>query len=71
LRLGVAEDDAEKDRKEDADERRGIVGGICGQRQEAGIELYYYGARWYDTYLGRFISADTMIPSSNKNLDKL
>ncbi len=31
-----------------------------GQRQEEGLGLYYYGARWYDPILGRFIQADTL-----------
>jgi RHS repeat-associated protein len=34
---------------------------FTGQR-EAEIGLYYYGARFYDPALGRFISPDTMIP---------
>jgi hypothetical protein len=25
--------------------------------------LYYYGARWYDASLGRFLSADTIVPN--------
>jgi len=33
-----------------------------GQRSEAEIGLYYYVARSYDPALGRFVSADTMIP---------
>jgi RHS repeat-associated protein len=37
-----------------------------GQRQEillGGLDgLYFYGARWYDSSLGRFLSADTLIP---------
>ena len=37
---------------------------FTGQRSEmGGIGLYYYGARWYDPYLSRFISADTLIPN--------
>ena len=32
------------------------------QRLEEEIGLYYYGARWYDSALGRFIQADTLIP---------
>ncbi len=36
---------------------------FTGQAQEAAIGLYYYGARWYDPSLNRFISADTMVPS--------
>ena len=38
-------------------ERRGT-----GQREEAGIGLYYYRARWYDPVLGRFAQADTIVP---------
>ncbi len=34
-----------------------------GQREESSFGLYYYGARWYDTALGRFVQADTMIPN--------
>ena len=34
-----------------------------GQRFEAGLGLYDYHARFYDPYLGRFISADTIVPS--------
>jgi RHS repeat-associated protein len=33
-----------------------------GQRIEAGIDLYYYGARWYDPVVGRFLQADTIVP---------
>lgn len=32
-----------------------------GQREEAVIGLYYYGARFYDPELGRFITEDTYI----------
>jgi RHS repeat-associated protein len=38
-----------------------------GQRQESALGgadgLYFYNARWYDPYLGRFLSADTLVPS--------
>ncbi|MCI0558151.1 MAG: RHS repeat-associated core domain-containing protein, partial [Nitrososphaera sp.] len=34
-----------------------------GQRNNEEIGLYYYGARWYDTTLGRFAQADTNIPA--------
>ena len=39
-----------------------------GQREEAGLGLYYYGARWYDPALGRFIQADTIIPDAGSGL---
>jgi len=35
---------------------------FTGQRQEAALGLYDYGARFYDPALGRFISADTVVP---------
>jgi RHS repeat-associated protein len=34
-----------------------------GQRNDDEIGLYYYGARWYDTTLGRFTQADVNIPA--------
>ncbi len=34
-----------------------------GQRWEDGIGLYDYNARYYDPALGRFISADTLVPN--------
>jgi RHS repeat-associated protein len=44
-----------------------------GQRQESslgGVEgLYYYGARWYDSSLGRFNQADTIVPDPYNPLD--
>jgi RHS repeat-associated protein len=33
-----------------------------GQREESGIGLYYYNARWYDASVGRFIQPDTIVP---------
>ncbi len=33
-----------------------------GQRQEAALGLYFYNARWYDPFLGRFVQADTLVP---------
>jgi len=39
-----------------------------GQRLESSIGLYYYGARWYDPYLNRWIQPDNIIPDpSNPN----
>jgi RHS repeat-associated protein len=36
---------------------------FTGQRAEAGLgSLYDYGARFYSPALGRFLSADTMVP---------
>ena len=36
---------------------------FTGQREESSIGLYYYGARWYDPALGRFIQPDTIVPN--------
>ncbi|MFQ5616554.1 MAG: RHS repeat-associated core domain-containing protein, partial [Anaerolineales bacterium] len=33
-----------------------------GQREEAGLGLYFYNARWYDPALARFIQADSIVP---------
>ncbi len=33
-----------------------------GQRQEESLGLYQMGARWYDSYINRFLSPDTIIP---------
>jgi RHS repeat-associated protein len=35
---------------------------FTGQRKEAGFGLYDYNARYYDPLIGRFISADTVVP---------
>ena len=42
---------------------------FTGQRQESGIGLYFYNARWYDPYLNRWIQPDTIIPNPNNTLD--
>lgn len=36
--------------------------GFTSQRNDSYMELYDYGARWYDPYLNQFISPDTIIP---------
>ncbi|NLS79687.1 MAG: RHS repeat-associated core domain-containing protein, partial [Chloroflexi bacterium] len=36
---------------------------FTGQREESTIGLYYYGARWYDPALGRFVQADSIVPN--------
>jgi RHS repeat-associated protein len=41
-----------------------------GQREESGIGLYYYNARWYDASLGRFIQADIYNSGSPINFDR-
>ncbi len=43
---------------------------FTGQKWESGIGLYYYGARWYDPAVGRFIQADTVIPGGAQGLDR-
>jgi RHS repeat-associated protein len=40
-----------------------------GQRWEAGIGLYDYNARYYDPALGRFVQADTIVPSMESPQD--
>ena len=37
--------------------------GFTGQKRDASANLMYYGARYYDSALGRFISADTIVPA--------
>jgi len=33
---------------------------FTGQRWDSATALYYYGARWYDATIGRFVQADTI-----------
>jgi RHS repeat-associated protein len=39
-----------------------------GQRESEGLGLYFYGARWYDAALGRFIQADTIVPLASQGV---
>ena len=36
---------------------------FTGQREDATIGLYFYNARFYDASLGRFVQADSIVPS--------
>ncbi len=42
---------------------------FTGQRLESALGLYYYGARWYDPYLNRWIQPDTIIPDPFSSQD--
>jgi RHS repeat-associated protein len=35
---------------------------FTGQREESGLGLYQMGVRWYDAYINRFLSPDTIVP---------
>ena len=37
---------------------------FTGQREMAGLGIYHYGARFYSPKLGRFLSADSMVPNA-------
>ncbi|MEI2698743.1 MAG: RHS repeat-associated core domain-containing protein [Microthrixaceae bacterium] len=37
--------------------------GFTGHKQNSYIKLIYMNARWYDPQIGRFVSADTIIPN--------
>jgi RHS repeat-associated protein len=39
---------------------------FTGQREESLLGLYYYGARWYDPYLNRWVQSDTDVPESQE-----
>ncbi|MBI5842739.1 MAG: RHS repeat-associated core domain-containing protein [Chloroflexi bacterium] len=40
-----------------------------GQRSDSYINLLFYGARWYDPSLGRFVQADSIVPSGEKGVN--
>jgi RHS repeat-associated protein len=42
---------------------------FTGQRNEAGLGLMHYGARFYSPRLGRFVSADTVVPNPGNPQD--
>jgi RHS repeat-associated protein len=46
---------------------------FTGQHHEAALPggegLSYYGSRWYDAQLGRFLSADTIVPDPGRLID--
>jgi RHS repeat-associated protein len=39
---------------------------FTGQRLESYINLYWYGSRWFDPALGRFISPDPIVPGTGE-----
>ncbi len=45
---------------------------FTGQREITGLGIYHYGARFYSPKLGRFLSADTMVPgyANPQNLNR-
>lgn len=43
--------------------------GYTGQRSENALGLIFYGARWYDNSLGRWVQPDTNIPEQYNSLD--
>lgn len=45
---------------------------FTGQREMAGLGIYHYGARFYSLKLGRFLSADTIVPgyANPQNLNR-
>jgi RHS repeat-associated protein len=40
-----------------------LVGGMIG-----GLDLYFYGARFYDPYLNRWIQPDSIIPLQSQGV---
>ncbi len=42
---------------------------FTGQREESGIGLYDFNARFYSASVGRFVSADSMVPQADNSQD--
>jgi len=42
--------------------------GFTGQRRDASLGLVYYGARYYDPLVGRFTTADSVLPDGGASL---
>ena len=40
-----------------------------GQREQSQLSIYFYGARWYDPYLNRWIQPDNIIPDPGNPTD--
>jgi RHS repeat-associated protein len=38
---------------------------FTGQKENSYIKLIYYNARWYDSQIGHFVSADTIVPQAS------
>ena len=38
---------------------------VTGQKENSYIKLIYMNARWYDPQIGRFVSADTIVPQAS------
>jgi RHS repeat-associated protein len=41
-----------------------------GQREESELGIYFYNARWYDSALGSFIQADTVVSGGAQGFDR-
>jgi len=42
---------------------------FTGQKNMTTVGLYHYGARWYDVYLNRFLSPDSIVPDPYNPID--
>jgi len=42
---------------------------FTGQREMAGLGIYHYGSRFYSPNLGRFLSADSIVPNASNPQD--